>query len=70
MKTHKLFLFIIILHLCLGNINAQLINCNPDPNGEPWWGGNMRITPEVIAKMQAIPIMTLSGTAIYKTLHC
>ena len=35
---------------------AELINANPDPNGEPWYVGELSpITPELQAKWDAIP---------------
>lgn len=41
--------------------NAQLINCNPDPNGEPWWAGGVPpITPERQAELDAIPQFVFS----------
>ncbi len=55
--------------LCLGlamNLtlmaNAQLVNCNPDPNGEPWIAGGLpAITPEILAEMEAIPSLELTS---------
>lgn len=64
MKAQKLFLYTILVLLCINSVKAQLINCNPDPNGEPWWCGNLKLTPEVIAKIQAIPIMTISPSSV------
>lgn len=41
--------------------NAQLVNCNPDPNGEPWiTGGLPAITPEILTKMEAISPLELT----------
>lgn len=41
-------------------VNAQLINCNPDPNGNPWWAGGIpEATPEIQAYLDAIPQLTL-----------
>lgn len=33
--------------------NAQMINVNPDPNGEPWWSGGA-VAPEPGAWSDAI----------------
>ena len=42
--------------------NAQLVNCNPNPNGEPWWAGDLpEITPEIQAELDAIPTLTISS---------
>ena len=44
------------------NVNAQIINLNPDPDGEPWIAGDLpEITPEIQAKIDAIPEMVLSS---------
>lgn len=41
--------------------NAQLVNCNPDPNGEPWIAGGLpAITPEILTKMEAISPLELT----------
>jgi len=49
--------------------SAQLINCNPDPNGEPWWAGGLpEITPEIQAELDAIPILTLTSQSESVTL--
>ena len=41
--------------------NAQLVNCNPDPNGEPWIAGGLpAITQEILDEMSAIPTLELT----------
>lgn len=43
----------------------QLINVNPDPNGDPWWAGGLsEITPEIQAELDAIPMLTLSTKSL------
>lgn len=50
-------------------LNAQLINVNPEPNGPPWWvGGVPEITPETQAKLNAIPVLQLSNASKNTTL--
>lgn len=47
--------------ICVCSLNAQLINVNPYPNGEPWLDGPIpTITPEMQMHIDAIPEMTLS----------
>jgi len=47
----KRFFATLCISIAMGFImkaNAQLVNCNPDPNGDPWWGGDLpEITPEI-----------------------
>ncbi|PID26333.1 MAG: hypothetical protein CR982_10855, partial [Candidatus Cloacimonadota bacterium] len=44
--------------------HAQIVNLNPDPNGDPWIAGDVpNITPEIQARMNAIPKMVLSPVA-------
>lgn len=62
MKRKELFLFVLTLPLLFNNVNAQLVNLNPDPNGDPWIAGGLpEITAEIQAKLDAIPEMTLSA---------
>ena len=52
MKNNIIILLSIFIALSL-NTNAQLINCNPDSEGEPWWaGGDIPLTEE---EWDAIP---------------
>jgi hypothetical protein len=57
---------IVIISVVAGIICAQMIqtdpgavtslrNVNPDPNGEPWLVGSMKVTPEVLEKIESIP---------------
>lgn len=60
MKVKNHFMLFVFTFLWLGT-HAQLVNVNPDPNGDPWIVGVIpEITPEVQAKIDAIPEMTLS----------
>jgi hypothetical protein len=56
----------VLLLLPFGIVSAQPIppdlgaapdvrNVNPDPNGEPWLVGGMKVTPEVLEKIKSIP---------------
>ena len=56
--------FFLLLVILLSSIkaNAQLINCNPDPNGEPWIAGMLpEITPEIQSELNQIPILELNS---------
>ena len=49
--------------------NAQLVNCNPDPNGEPWIAGGLPvITPEILAEMESFPVLELTSQSRSTTL--
>lgn len=39
MKKLKLFYVLGLIIITL-QVNAQLVNLNPDPNGDPWWTGD------------------------------
>lgn len=66
--------FIRTISLCLAMsftliANAQLVNCNPDPNGEPWWAGDLpEITPEIQAELDAIPLLEVTTQSESTTL--
>lgn len=48
MKTKMYFLGVLISTLTI-NLQAQIVNVNPDPNGEPWWVGDLIFpSPEII----------------------
>ncbi len=58
MSKRFLLLFSIILNCTL---NAELININPDPNGEPWLvGGSPELTQEYQTRLDSIPEMILT----------
>lgn len=43
------------------SLNAQVININPDPSGDPWWAGDLpEPTPEMQAIIDSIPEMILT----------
>jgi len=57
MKKNVLLLLVAFIALVL-NTKAQLVNCNPDPNGDPWYaGGNIPLTEE---KWASIPKLILT----------
>ena len=50
-------------------VNAQTINCNPDPNGEEWIAGGLpELTPEILNQLEAIPELELNSKSILTTL--
>ena len=50
-------------------MNAQIININPDPNGEPWIvGGVPDVDQTVINKINSIPSLTLNPNVYQLTL--
>jgi hypothetical protein len=52
---------ILLLAFCLSLSYAELVNLNPDPDGEPWWaGGVSEPSPEQMEKIKALPVITLS----------
>lgn len=52
------FLAIILLFASL--TNAELVNLNPDPNGEPWLAGGWKMPDsEEMAKIESLPKLTL-----------
>jgi len=56
MKRSILLLSISIFFLA----NAELINMNPDPNGEPWWAGGWKMPDtDEMQRIDAIPKLTL-----------
>lgn len=58
----RLFYFFYI-YFVLGTtiaVNAQIVNCNPDPTGEPWIAGDIIITPEIEYKLSKIPLLNIT----------
>lgn len=54
-----LLIAITISAFSVSHLNAQLVNVNPDPNGEPWIAGDLpELTAERMAAIEAIPQMT------------
>jgi len=50
----------VILMIIIGSLFSELINNNPDPNGEPWISGGISpLTPEQQKRVDAIPILLL-----------
>lgn len=57
----KVTLLLVLMLLFFNKGNAQLINLNPDPSGDPWIAGGLPVvTPEIQAELDAIPEMQLS----------
>jgi len=55
----RTFLFIIICLMIL-TLNSQVINLNPDPDGEPWLAGNLRpLTDEDLHMLSNVPRLTM-----------
>lgn len=51
---------LLILVLFLSGLSAQLVNLNPDPNGEPWYAGGLRpLTAEDYAMLDRVPRLTM-----------
>lgn len=57
MKKCFILTYLLSIAICM---QSQIINVNPDPNGEPWWSGGLLLTPEALAKVEALPKLTLS----------
>lgn len=52
--------FLPIIFILASLISAELVNVNPDPNGEPWWAGGWKMPDaEEMAKIEALPKLTL-----------
>ena len=69
MKNFTKSFSLMVLFAMFMSLNAQeLINCNPDPNGEPWIAGGLVVTPEIEAKLAAIPILRISPESEATTL--
>lgn len=66
-KFFTIFILWVFLSL-LSTANAQLINYNPDLDGEPWWANLPEITPEIQAELDAIPPLVLSPESYSKWL--
>ncbi|MBS4013940.1 MAG: T9SS type A sorting domain-containing protein [Bacteroidetes bacterium] len=65
MKKHIMLLTLWLLTSLAMQVSAQLINLNPDPNGEPWYAGGLpEITPERQAELDAIPLLTLTAKSL------
>lgn len=64
MRKYILLLTLWLLTGLAMQVSAQLINVNPDPNGEPWWAGGYEITPEMQAEYDALPPLILTQKAI------
>ena len=57
----KFFTICIFGYMTLG-ANAQVINCNPDPNGPPWWAGGLpEMTPEIQAEWDAFSHISINA---------
>ena len=57
----KYFFLLLLIFFWITLMNAQIVNLNPDPNGEPWiTGGVPERTPEIQAILEAIPDLILT----------
>ena len=61
MKKIIIYSFFTVFIMITSIINAQIINLNPDPNGNPWIAGDAIPTPPDIEA--TIPIMVLSSAS-------
>lgn len=53
-------IFILIITIFILQLNAELINLNPDPDGDPWYAGELRpLTEEDWQKLDAMPRLTI-----------
>lgn len=68
MKKITIFFSLWLLTSIALQVSAQLINVNPDPNGEPWWAGGLVITPEIQAELDAIPMLTMTTKSLATSL--
>jgi hypothetical protein len=60
MKNKALLLVIFLIAFCI-NAEAQLINCNPDLEGEPWWaGGTESLTEDYYNSIPKLGLSPLS----------
>ncbi len=60
MKTFLLVIFSAFLFSFQVSSQSELINVNPDPNGEPWYAGQLRtLTAEDYAYLDALPKLTV-----------
>ncbi|MCD4820037.1 MAG: T9SS type A sorting domain-containing protein [Candidatus Cloacimonetes bacterium] len=58
----KKIVLVTLLICALVVLSAELVNINPDPNGEPWMvGGIPEITPEIKQKLDKIPKLEISS---------
>ena len=59
-RSSKFCLFAAILLLNIG-LSAQIVNCNPDPNGEPWIAGTLpEVTPEIQNELEQISELVIN----------
>jgi hypothetical protein len=57
----KILLLIILVIVARQFAYSQLINCNPDPDDDPWYAGGLpEITPEIHEVINAIPALVLT----------
>lgn len=62
------FLLFTLLFVFAMSAKSQLINCNPDPNGEPWWAWVNMITPEMQSELDSLPRLILTHESKSKLL--
>lgn len=64
MKNSIALIVLWLLASLAASVNAQLVNINPDPRGEPWWVGGYELTPEEQTELDALPEFTLTEASI------
>lgn len=62
------FLLFTLLFVFAMSAKSQLINCNPDPNGKPWWAGGDMNTPEMLSELDSLPRLILTPESKSKLL--
>jgi len=62
-KLIKLLLFVICFWFINFTISAQAINCNPNPNGEPWWTGGIDTLADYPDETKGINQLLLNNIA-------
>jgi tetratricopeptide (TPR) repeat protein len=62
-KLIKLLLFVICFCFINFTISAQAINCNPNPNGEPWWTGGIDTLADYPDETKGINQLILNNIA-------
>ncbi len=59
MKNHYSLLITLLIAFFAVNLQAQLVNVNPDKDGEPWIAGGLRqLTGEDMEMLNALPALT------------
>ncbi|MDA3884706.1 MAG: T9SS type A sorting domain-containing protein [Candidatus Delongbacteria bacterium] len=62
MKLSKIITFFLVL--CFVEAYSELVNINPDPNGEPWYDGGLVLNEEGEAFLNSLPRMSIPNNDI------